>query len=439
MSFFRLFFPLLLIFAVFLHLSLLNSGDIEFVWASGHTMRLPAIVLLMAAFFLGAAALSVTNFLKGAGEAFDGLEARWRGWKVRRIESRLVGARLKATQGMASRALDVLEKLLEDHPRHYEALLLKGDVLRGMGRHAEALGAHSLALSLRPSEREAALRIKDDYKASGNWDAAHDLLERMRERWPNDTAVLADMRDVNLARGDFRRALLAQKELLAAADENDRTAERVKMTEVSLLYGEHLMADGKPDAAREQFDAAALLQPDFLAARMLLAESLTALQRHDGAEAALMKEFRATHNLIPLLRLAALARAAGGAAKEMEIVTLAVETAPEEKLLPLVASVLEIETRLFDAARNRIAVLDASVAALPMAAVAKGLLTLYAAPAPDHAAIAALEKALASEWAAFVKYRCLACGVPEADYFPQCPSCGAWNAASLHIEGYSAA
>ena len=439
MSFSKLFFPLLLIFALFLHLSLLNPGDIEFVWAREHAVRLPAIVLLMGAFFLGAAALAVTNFFKGAGEVFDGMEARLRGWKVRRIESGLIDARLKAKQGMAGRALDILEKLLEEHPRHYEALLLKGDVLRGMARHAEALGAHSLALSLRPAAHDAAVRIKDDYKAAGNWDAAHDLLERMRERWPNDTAVLADMRDVNLARGDFRRALLAQKELLAATDENARAAEQVKMAEVALLYGERLMADGKPDAAREQFEAAALLQPDFLAARMQLAESLAALRLHDEAEAALMKEFRATHNLIPLLRLAAMARAINGAAKELNIVTLAAEAAPEEKLLPLTAAALEIENRLFDAARNRIASLDAAVAALPMAAVAKGLLELHAAPAPDNAAIAALEKALASEWAAFVKYRCQACGVPEDDYFPQCPSCGAWNAAVPHIEGYSTA
>lgn len=438
MSFFRLFFPLLLVFAAFLHLSLLNPGDTELVWARGYTVRLPVIVLLMAFFFLGAAALSAVNFLKGAGEAFDALEARLRGWKVRRIESGLIDVRLKARQGMTARALETLEKLLEDHPRHYEALLLKGDVLRGLGRHAEALGAHSLALSLRPAAREAALRIKDDYKAAGNWDAAHDLLERMRERWPNDMEVLADMREVNLARGDFRLALLAQKELLAGADENTRVAGQVKMAEIALLYGERLMADGKPEAAREQFAAAALIQPDFLAARMLLAGSLAALQLPQEAEAALMKEFRRTRNLIPLLRLAAMARATGGAVKELETVERGIEAAPEEKLLPLIAAVLEIENRLFDPARGRIVNLDAAVAALPMAAVAKGLLELHAAAAPDDAAIATLERALALEWAAFIKYRCQACGVPEADYFPQCPSCGAWNAAALHIEGYAA-
>ena len=439
MSFFRLFFPLLLIFAAFLHFSLLNHGDTEFVWARGHAVRLPAIVLLMAAFFLGAAAISAVNFLKGAGDALDALEARLRGWKVRRIENGLISARLKAKQGMAGRALEMLEKMLEGHPRHYEALLLKGDVLRGMGRHAEALGAHSLALSLRPGAREAAMHIKDDYKAAGDWDAAHGLLERMRERWPGDPAILADMREVNLARGDFHRALLAQKELLAAADENARTAEQVKMAEVALLHGEQLMADGKPDAAREQFAAAAQLQPSLLAARMLLAGSLAALNQHDEAEAALMKEFRESHNMIPLLRLCAMARAAGGAAKELAIVIQAAGIAPEEKLLPLIAAVLEIETLSFDAARNRLGALDAAVAAHPIAAVAKGLLELLAAPAPDQAAIAALQKALASEWASFVKYRCQACGVPETEYFPQCPSCGAWNAAALHIEGCSAA
>ncbi len=439
MSFFRLFFPLLLIFAAFLHFSLLNPGDAEFVWAPGRAVRLPAIVLWMAAFFLGAAALAAVNFLKGTGEAFDALEARLRGWKVRRIEHGLIGARLKAEQGMAARALDMLEKLLDQQPRHYEALLLKGDVLRGLGRHAEALGAHSLALSLRPAAREAALHIKDDYKAAGDWDAAHGLLERMRERWPDDAAVLADMRGVNLARGDFRRALLAQKELLARADEKARPAEQAALAEITLLHGEQLMADGKPDEAREQFSAAARLQPDFLAARMLLAESLDALGLHDEAEAVLLKEFRATRNIIPLLRLAAKARAAGGAAKELEIVNIAVAAAPEEKLLPLMTAVLEIENRLFDAARNRIATLDAAVATLPMAAVAKGLLELHAAPAPDDAAIAALEHALKSERAALVQYRCQACGVPEPEYFHQCPSCGAWNAAAPHIERYSGA
>ncbi len=439
MSFFRLFFPLLLIFAVFLHLSLLNPGNIEFVWAPGHAVRLPAIALLMTSFLFGATTLAVINFLKEAGEVFDALEARLRGWKVRRIENNLVDARLKLEQGKAGRALDMLEKLLDQQPRHYEALLLKGDVLRGLGRHAEALGTHSLALSLRPAAREAAIHIKDDYKAAGNWDAAHGLLERMRERWPDDPAVLADMRNVNLARGDFRRALLAQKELLARADENARPAEQVKLAEITLLHGEHLMTSGKADEAREQFAAALRLQPDFLAARMLLAGSLEALGLHGEAETALLKEFRASRNIIPLLRLAAAARAAGGAAKELEIVNAALAAAPEEKLLPLIAAVLEIENRLFDAARNRIASLNAAVAALPMAAVAKALLELYAAPTPDDAAIKALEQALKSQRSAFVQYRCQACGVPEAEYFPQCPACGAWNAAAPHIEGYSEA
>ena len=438
MSLFRLFLPLLLIFAVFLHLSLLNPGDIGFFWARGHAVQLPVIALLMIAFFLGAVALSAVNFLKGAGEVFDGLESRLRGWKVRRIESSFIGARLKAEQGMAARALDMLERVLEEQPRHYEALLLKGDVLRRLGRHAEALGAHSLALSLRPAEREAAIRIKDDYKAAGDWAAAHRILERMRERWPGDMAALSDMREVNIARGDFRRAVLAQKELLAAADDAIRTAEQVKMAEVLLLHGERLMTDGKPDEAREQFNTAARLQPDFLAARMLLVESLAAMQLHDEAERALMKEFHETRNMIPLLRLAGMVRAAAGAAKELGLVLHAAETAPENKLLPLIAAVLEIGNGQFASAQSRLAALDAAVAALPVAAVAKGLVELHAAAAPDPAAIASLEKALEGEWAAFVKYRCEACGALEAHYFPQCPSCGAWNAATLHIEGYAA-
>lgn len=439
MSFFRLFFPLLFIFAAFLHLSILNSGDTDFFWARGHAVRLPVIALLMGAFFLGAAALSAVNFFKGAGEVFDGLDSRLRGWKVRRIESAFIGARLTAEGGKAARSLDMLERLLGEHPRHYEALLLKGDVLRHLGRHAEALGAHSLALSLRPAAREAALCIKEDYKAAGDWAAAHRILERMRERWPNDAAVLADMREVNIARGDFRRAMLAQKELLAAADEVTRTAEQVKMAEVLLLHGEHLMADGKPDEAKEQFDTAARLQPDFLAARMLLAEALAVMNRNDEAEAALMKEFHRTHNLIPLLRLAGMVRAAAGPSKELELILQAAETAPEKKLLPLIAAVREIGNGQYASAQNRIAALDAAVAALPVATVAKGLSGLHAAAVPDPSAIDALEKALEGEWAAFVKYRCEACGAPEPRYFPQCPTCGAWNAAVPHIEGYAAA
>ncbi len=435
MSFFRLFLPLLAIFSAFLYFALLNPGTADFSWARGHAAPVPLIALLMGAFFLGAVAMAAVDFFKGVGDLLGELGEGLRRMKGRRIEETFLKARRSAQQGMLARALDTLEKVLAERPRHYEALLLKGVLLRQAGRPAEALGAHSLALSVKPDSREAVLAIHDDYAAVGDWDATHRLLEEARERLPGDLTVLAALRDVNVARRDHRRALLAHKELLAAAPEDERPGLQVKMAELYLVYGEQLMAEGKPELAREQFAAAAALEPDFLAARLLLAEALIALQLRGEAEDLLMKEFRRTHSLAPLLRLDAMVQVGGGPQQGLDLMKRAAEMAPEEPLLPLFVLMGEIANRLYASARNRLETLPPAVAALPLCKVAKGYLELSAAAAPDPSAFAALRQALEAEWSAFMKYRCEACGAAQEYYFPQCPGCGAWDAAVFHLEG----
>ncbi len=372
---FRLFVPLLLIFFLFLYAAILNPGEVRFFYAPGSSLSIPYIGLVMASFLAGTLSLSLVYFFKGVGDLINDFAAMLRRWRSARMEISLVKAGVRAGQGNLDKAMRMVEKVILQKPEHFDAIMLRGDILHKMGRAKDALVAHSLALSIRPADIIAILRIKDDYRASGNLAAAYRLLEQVRGRDMHDAAILAEMRDISLMSGEFHRATVLQKEILALADSPvSAKAEQVKLAEVYCLYGEQLMAEGKFDLARENFLMASKVEPDYISAAMLLCDALLGLSLRAEAEELLKNLFRNTGSLIPLPKLAAISA-------------------------------------------------DGSEAVYA-----------WAAHTRDRVAVEPLAKALGSGKENLVHYRCEACDAQEGSYFPQCPSCGGWNTAIVAVE-----
>ena len=397
----------------------------------GEFLNLPYVALVMAAFLAGSLSLSLVYFFKGVGDVINDFERMVRRRRFARTEGMYLKARVKAGQGKLDKALHLVDKALARNADHYDGMMLKGDILRRMGRAKDALRAHSLALSLRPADMDAILQIKNDYRASGNLDAAYRVLEQVRSRLPHDLEALSEMRDISVMEGEFHRAAAFQREILSQVESPvDRKAEQVKMAEICCLYGEQLMAEGKPDLARENFHMALKMEPDFVSAAMLLCDVLLGLSMREEAGDILKKIFNDSGSPTPLLKLAEMDPDGAEAAY-----IRGAQHAPALQFLHPLLMLEKLKKRDFAASSAMLERIPPEYSGLPVFDTAKKILELHSSGGSDAVAMEPLVKTLKEGMENMVHYKCDACGAVEGKYFPQCPSCGNWNSASVFFGG----
>lgn len=431
---FRVFVPLCVLFFSFLYFSLLNRAEVAFFYGSARSVNLPLATLLMAAFVAGAAGLAVVNLFGSLGDLLSGIDESLARWKTARARSGFARARELADRGAGPEALARLDKVLAAEPNNYDALMLKGDLLRKTGPSA-ALGPHSLALAQKRTGPEAVLAVAGDYRAMGNIPAAMRCLALARGRSPENFALADALSSLHLETGDFAGAATLLKAFVETAKEDGpREAAKARLAEAATLGAEAMLAEGNADGALEQCALALSAAPDFLPAALLSARAL-ALKGDAGASVERLRGiYGSTRNPAALVALDAAVHAASGPAESARVVAAA---APNDPLASLLAALRMMDANDADGALRAMDKLPADVASLPVCLLAKEVLRLNAGAGPDTREIADIRTDLARERENMFRYRCGGCGADHASFFGQCPSCGAWNAAALFIDGLS--
>jgi tetratricopeptide (TPR) repeat protein len=85
-----------------------------------------------------------------------------------------------------ARALEILERRADWATMQFEASFLKGEALRALGRHREALKPLEVAAGLRPSDVSVAIALGWCYKRTHRLAQAIDALERAERHNPDE-------------------------------------------------------------------------------------------------------------------------------------------------------------------------------------------------------------------------------------------------------------
>lgn len=427
---FRLF-PLAFVLVFFLYLAYLNPGSIAFVYAPGMSMNVPAVIFAMLAFLAGAIALTALNLLKSFGVYVLGLRRRFRQLKIKKLEKRILSARENARRGKQAKALKNLKKALSSDPKNFDALMLKGNLLRETGENKKALQSHCLALAHRPSDVDATLQLKEDYLAVGQFDSAYRLLERAREGKPQNVAILTGMREIKEKQSDFKSAIVLQKEVIKklASGAPEQKKQTQKIAQLYCQRAEHLAGGKKFKEARKELEKACKVMPGFLPASILLCDLAARQGDIRKAEAVLQKEFRLTRSLLPLRKLEQVYRLSGMDKKVEGLYRQAMTTSGDNsRVLVLFVAMAQIEKLEFKSAMMTLQSADYELKQLAvyslMAAVAELCADDSGAPYSDH-----IRKALERGWNSFMRCACSACRFNKVEYFHICPECGVWNSA----------
>ena len=439
---FRLFIPLFLIFAAFLYLAYLNPGSVDFIYLPGTPVSVPITALAMLSFVAGATAMFILYSFKFFGEYLASLQVRYGLFRKSRMEKRLRKARRLADKGKLQRAVTDVDKALAVDPKNFDALILKGSLLRRLGDSRKALEAHSLALAQRPSETDATMQLKEDYMAAGQIDTAYKLLEQVRGRSPKDVAVLREMTAISRKLGKFRRAIVLQKEIVKlTSGTSEVNVERDNSAQLFYLRGEQLAAEGKTEEAKREFSNAVKIRPGFLPAVLKMAEiAMRSIamrgiaMRSSGlveAEGILRREFKRGGSILVLRVLEKYYRQVEKEGDVEGLYRWALSVSPNEKLLKIFIAMAQIEKSEYKSAEITLNEVEKEFGQFTLFNLARGIAMRGIAEqdGSDNATALSFKTALEQEWKSFIHYHCSSCRHQARDYFARCPVCGSWNAA----------
>jgi lipopolysaccharide biosynthesis regulator YciM len=324
-------------------------------------------------------------------------------------------------------AIEELTRVAGVTPEAIDTYFALGQLLRRKGDHARAIRIHEniiLCPGLSPAAKQAAAReLAHDYRGSGLFGRATEILERVIANDPASRDALRELREVAEEAGDWERAVRVEERLaelgagdpsilahlraararalLGAGDEDGAAAvaaaalaAQPESADARAANGEVLLARGEADAAIAALTAAVDARPDALSLVFGALEEAFARQGAHAGLGVLLGERLRERPDDPFLRLAL--------ARHLRRRGLGAEAAA------LLRKVLEADPGLLEARKELAEILLAEGTAEELRGELAALLSGLASPVRP--------------------FRCRKCGVELAAYEYRCPRCLAWDA-----------
>lgn len=195
--------------------------------------------------------------------------------------------------GQWGRALEEYERVLDERPEEFVALVHYGEALRRAGRAAEAIEVHRRASVLYPQSVMVLEQLADDYDAAGEPDVGREVRDRiLRDFESVSLSVLRRRRNAALGARDWRQAAELQDRIQALLTANGETAllDREQSVQLGLAYqrGVEAIESDRPTDARRAFESLIQREPGFIPARIMLGEA----ELEAGREAAALEAWR---------------------------------------------------------------------------------------------------------------------------------------------------
>ncbi|HYA49641.1 MAG TPA: tetratricopeptide repeat protein, partial [Streptosporangiaceae bacterium] len=312
-------------------------------------------------------------------------------------------------------------------PDDAAALVRLGALCRAAGDLAEALRLHARARDLQPSNPEALQHLAQDYEATGQTDAAIEVLERLRAVAPDNVWVLERLRDLLAQAGRWGDAAEAQAAILGGATgEGGRAGPALQAwCGLRARAGRAALEAGR---AREAAAVAReVLRADsrFAPAYVLLGETHLHLGRPGRAVRLWHRAYEVTGHTALLACLERAYLAEERPHRLIDFFHRALLRAPDDVRLRYRLARLCLRLEMLDEAA---AELEAVARDAPAFAPALHDLAEvhrrrgHLAQALDYA-----RRALAASRAPDQAFRCGACGAAAEEWKDRCPACGRWN------------
>jgi len=392
--------------------------------------------VVVAAFLLGLMLSIFISILQDSRRALGHLRSWW-GARTRRANEERYRRGIEALLGGDhERALAAFSEVLAHDPDHFDALMVSGDALRGVGRHEEAVERHRRARRLRSEDLRPLYSLASDYEDSEQYPQARLALAKIVELEPKKSvSALRRLRMILMKAEDWEGALKYQERIEALTE---KKAPHQMESERRYGVGIRYQIAAKQASRNQAREAVGSLRkvlrvaPDFVPAHLRLGE----IQRHeespDAAVETWREGFRATRSPILLTAME-------NHFLEMEDPQVAIDTfrdlihdAPDDVMPRFFLGKLFLRLEMIDEAYGEFEKLRRRMGSSPA-------LHFYMGKTLDRrrdftGAAAEFERALDQADLLRLQYECTRCAAKHRQWVDRCENCGEWNTVAIDLK-----
>lgn len=415
--------------------ALLNNRPLmeeRFILPGDKTLPLYGVVALV--FLLGLSLAIFISLMQDSRSLFERLRQWWLVRSGRAVDEQYRRGIEALLGGQDEKAIEAFDAVLAQNPDHFEALLVSGDILRGLKRYEEAIGRHRRARRLRSTDLRPLYSLASDYEESKQYPKARLALNKIVELDPKKSvAALRRLRKIHMKQGDWDGALRAQERIEALIDKTPYKVEAERRYGLGIRYqiAIEFLKKEKTAEAIAQFRKVLKLAPNFVPALVRLGEA----QLDEGeTEAALQtwdQGFRATGSPVFLTAME-------NYFLEQEDPQVAIDTfrrmsaaSPHELMPRFFLGKLYLRLEMIDEAHREFQRIRERVAYSP---ALHYFLGKALARRTDYAGAAAeFEKALDQMDLLRQQYACSVCSARYRQWLDRCETCGEWNSVEIEL------
>ncbi len=207
-----------------IYIAFLNPHESTFHLTQNQTFKLPTVILLLAAVFVGvlfSVAIFWTFNLKNSFSRWKSNLQKSRSEKKRvRVENLFKKAENFFLSGRLEKALSFTDKVLDAFPDHVQALGLKGKILCSQGEKDLAANIQKKALEREPQNISVLFDLATTYAQADKLEDEINVLKKIHRDNPKAAQPLVRLRDAFLKQKDWKKVLAAQDKILPLIRDN---------------------------------------------------------------------------------------------------------------------------------------------------------------------------------------------------------------------------
>jgi len=408
---------------------LLVGSELE-LWGG---LRVAVGASLALAFLAGVFLTIGIGLVREAGRMLDHWRMRKQGRKLEEIEEEYSRGLVALLEGREDEALRHFRAVLECDSRHFHTLVKLGEVLRGQGRHAEAIEYHRKAHHLREDNTQPLYALVEDHEAQGDMDRARAVLGRIIAINKQSIAAWRKLRSLHIKEQNWEMALAAHEKVVKLADpQSDHDA-------ADRRFGagiRHEIASARLEAGQTK-EAISMLRrlikehPTFVPAHVRLGEALRRSGQESDAVAAWNTGFEATGSptLLTALEEHYMEREQPLAA--IEALKRCISNARKDTLPRFYLGKLFFRLEMLDDAMSVLSSLESRATYAPTLHYLLG--RIHERRRNERAAAAEYRKVIQESELVALEHMCRACGETHVEWVDRCAACGEWNTIEVNF------
>ncbi|MGH9380730.1 MAG: tetratricopeptide repeat protein [Thermoanaerobaculia bacterium] len=339
--------------------------------------------------------------------------------------------------GQWHRAIEEYERVLEESPEDFHALLRQGEALREAGRAADAVEVHRRASVLYPQSVVLLQQLADDYEAAGQPEVGREIRERiLRDHEGVSLRVLQRRRNAALGAGDWAEAGALQEriERLLAGSADAALLAREESIRRGLAYQGALarLEAGQAGEAKRTFEELLAAEPQFIPARVMLGEAEELAGRHEQAVAVWRQGFAVTGSPVFLQRIEDHFIEGGDPVQAIECLRALIAAAGNDLLPRFFLGRLYYRLEMHDEALKILVPLEERIRSSPTYHLV--LARIHERKGEIEEAAKAYSTSIREAGRHVAEYVCRICRARYDDWRDHCEPCRSWNSIELDFE-----